>query len=442
MSAYIGNSGVFGSGWMDPFVAEIFSDRQTLSRWLKYCEVVAVCQGKLGLLPVATAEATAAACRSVVINPEAMGLIYKKTGHSLQGFIEEFNRQSPSEAQAGFCWGLTVQDITDSARALALQELNPQMTSCLEDIATGFQELVLKSAGTLQLGRTHGQVGGLISFGLKVLPFRADLHNRIADFKLAALRLERVQLAGSVGGLTAFGDQGWNLRKLVAQDLNLQCGVSSWTAVRGDIRSYARAIQAVSEIFAQFANEIVNLQRTEIAEVLENCSASSVSSITMPHKRNPENAEQIVALGGVVRSQAELLATGYMQEHERDGVGWKLEWVALPLLLGTFFCQARAFRDWLKGLEIRSEKMSSHIRAAGLPCFFDQILMSLGRKMPLGEARSLLSRISKQDPSSAREVILKYLSEPELEDIVSFDRNSRVLEQLCRLGLAELKGET
>ncbi len=52
-----------------------------------------------------------------------------------------------------------------------------------------------------------------------------------------------------------------------------------------------------------FATEIRELQRPEIAEVFESFEAKKqVGSSTMPHKRNPEICERICGLARIVRS--------------------------------------------------------------------------------------------------------------------------------------------
>jgi adenylosuccinate lyase len=55
-----------------------------------------------------------------------------------------------------------------------------------------------------------------------------------------------------------------------------------------------------------------------------------VGSITMPHKRNPEASEHLDTLARLARAQAGVMVEAMVQEHERDGRGWKAEWVVLP----------------------------------------------------------------------------------------------------------------
>jgi 3-carboxy-cis,cis-muconate cycloisomerase len=52
-----------------------------------------------------------------------------------------------------------------------------------------------------------------------------------------------------------------------------------------------------SAICGKIANEIVNLQRTEIGELSEGAAPGAGGSSTMPQKRNPMLAQNVVALG-------------------------------------------------------------------------------------------------------------------------------------------------
>lgn len=94
--------------------------------------------------------------------------------------------------------------------------------------------------------------------------------------------------------------------------------------------------------------------------------AGTVSSITMPHKRDPETAEHLVTLSRLARANASVLLEGMVTEHERDGPGWKAEWPAFNetcLLAGAALAAARAL---LAGLRVHPEAMRCTIdRQAG-----------------------------------------------------------------------------
>ncbi|HEX8934159.1 MAG TPA: adenylosuccinate lyase family protein, partial [Pseudonocardiaceae bacterium] len=90
-----------------------------------------------------------------------------------------------------------------------------------------------------------------------------------------------------------------------------------------------------------------------------------VGSITMPHKRNPEQSEHLVTLARVVRADAGVTLEGLVGDHERDGRSWKAEWVVLPeacLLTGVSLQLASRL---LEGLVVHAGKMRANVEAGG-----------------------------------------------------------------------------
>jgi adenylosuccinate lyase len=81
----------------------------------------------------------------------------------------------------------------------------------------------------------------------------------------------------------------------------------------------------------------------------------------MPHKRNPEASEHLATLARLVRSSASVLMEGMVAEHERDGRGWKAEWIALPdacLLTGAALSFALTL---VEGLEVNVAAMRGNL---------------------------------------------------------------------------------
>ena len=114
---------------------------------------------------------------------------------------------------------------------------------------------------------------------------------------------------------------------------------------------------------ARIGNEVLELQRPEIGELREPTTTDAVGSITMPHKRNPERSEHLDTLARLVRAGAGVLLEGMVQIHERDGRGWKAEWVAFPevcLLTGVALQTAIAL---LSGLEVDAVAMAANVPA-------------------------------------------------------------------------------
>ena len=138
------------------------------------------------------------------------------------------------------------------------------------------------------------------------------------------------QLAGAVGNLAFYGDRGPALRRRFCERLGLGDPGVSWTASRDRPAEFSLVLAMIAATMGRIGNEVVELQRPEIGELREPASPTGVSSITMPHKRNPEMSEHVVTLSRLVRASAAVMLEGVDQVHERDGRGWKAEWVAFP----------------------------------------------------------------------------------------------------------------
>jgi adenylosuccinate lyase len=129
-----------------------------------------------------------------------------------------------------------------------------------------------------------------------------------------------------------------------------------------------------------------------VGEVREPAAPSAVSSITMPHKRNPEIAEHLVTLARLVRAQAGVMLEGMVAEHERDGRGWKAEWVALPeacLLTGAALSFGRRL---LEGLEVDEESMRRNLAASSFSAS-ERVLTALSPELGKHHAQARLQEV-------------------------------------------------
>jgi adenylosuccinate lyase len=85
----------------------------------------------------------------------------------------------------------------------------------------------------------------------------------------------------------------------------------------------------------------------------------------MPHKQNPEASEHLDTLARLARSSAAVMSEAVVQQHERDGRGWKAEWVAWPetCLLAT--AALRIAIGLTEGLIVDAEAMRHNLDRHG-----------------------------------------------------------------------------
>jgi adenylosuccinate lyase len=164
----------------------------------------------------------------------------------------------------------------------------------------------------------------------------------------------------------------------------------SWLTSRDRVVDFAQVLALISGLLARIGGEVYELQRDEIGELREAAAPGTVSSITMPHKRNPERSEHLDTLARLVRANTGVLLEAMVQNHERDGRGWKAEWIAFPevcLFTGTALAVAI---DLLSGLEVDTGRMAANLAARADAVNSEQLLAALAPDMGKHQAQARL----------------------------------------------------
>ncbi len=144
---------------------------------------------------------------------------------------------------------------------------------------------------------------------------------------------------------------------------------------------------------ARIGGEVYELQRPEIGELAEPTTATAVGSITMPHKRNPESSEHLDTLARLARSSAAVLTEGMTQLHERDGRGWKAEWVALPEVCLLTGAALRTARTVVSGLEVHAGVMAANLVRHGDTLASERVLAGLSTRLGKHEAQEAMQEV-------------------------------------------------
>ena len=126
----------------------------------------------------------------------------------------------------------------------------------------------------------------------------------------------------------------------------------------------------------------------------------------MPHKRNPEGSEHLDTLARLVRANAAVLLEGMVGGHERDGRGWKAEWVALPevcLLTGVALAAWRG-RCW-PGWRSTSSAMRANLERLGDQLASEQVLAGLTPRLGKHAAQQLMHDVLAPGRGGVRDVV-------------------------------------
>jgi adenylosuccinate lyase len=368
MSTRITDSPFYQHLWGTAEAREVLGDEGRLRGWLEVIVALARAQAACGVIP-----ASAARLIAEHAVPGRLDLGYaaeqtRQTSHSMLGLIRALQEALPDEAREYVYIGATVQDITDTATALALRRIGAIVWRDLRRIEELVLDLAVTHRSTVMPGRTHGQPGGPVTFGWKAASWADEIRRHLDRLRDGASRWLVGQLGGGVGSLVFYGERGPAVRARFCAELGLADPGISWLSARDRGAEFAQLLALTCGTLARIGGEVYELQRPEIGELAEASPAGTVGSITMPHKRNPESSEHLDTLARLVRANAAVMVEAMAQQHERDGRGWKAEWVALPeaCLLATAALQTAI--GVLAGLTVSAATMRRNLaRHGGYP---------------------------------------------------------------------------
>jgi adenylosuccinate lyase len=414
MVARLTDSEQYAHLWGTEELRAVFEERRRLQSWLDILVALAAAQAELGIIPGEAARAIAAAASGDRLDLAFVAAETRRTSHSTLGLIRGLERVLPPEAREHVYYGATVQDLTDTWTALAMRTVGEVVSRDLDQIRALLVELAARHRDTVMAGRTHGQPGAPITFGLKAASWADEVDRHRARLRQGAARWLVGQLGGAVGTLGFFGDDGPALRARFCARLGLADPGISWLTARDRLAEFGGVLAMVAATLARIGTEVYELQRPEIGELREAVGPEVVGSITMPHKVNPEGAEHLVTLGRLVRVQAGVLLEGMVAEHERDGRAWKAEWAAFPevcLLTGTALALAGRL---LAGLEVDAAAMARNLEASRGHVASERVLAALAPPLGKHRAQALLQEAMRRGRARRQTFEEALLASPDL----------------------------
>lgn len=376
MDAHMIDSAIFGHNWTTPESRALFGEEARVARWLDIVIALAQAQGECGIIPTDSADAIAQ-LRQTELSIGDIATGTRETSHSTLGMIRVLRDLLPDAAAEHVYFGATVQDITDTSQVLELRDTGSLLWRDLWLLEDALLQLAVRHRDTPMAGRTHGQLGSPISFGFKVASWADEVGRHLQRMGEGRSRWLVGQLGGAVGTLGFFGDRALDLRAAFCRRLGLGEPDIAWLSSRDRLAEFTHLIAMSVTSLARIANEVYVLQRREVGELAERTSTSTVGSITMPHKRNPERSEHLGTLARVVRHDSALVTESLVHEGERDGRSWKVEWQAIP---GATLAAAKAVRllgELVDTMRVVPERMLANLDGAAGAIASERVMLAL-----------------------------------------------------------------
>jgi adenylosuccinate lyase len=389
VSTRITDSVLYGHLWGTEETRTIFGEQGRLQGWLDVIAALARAQAAEGVIPAAAAQAIGECARADLIDLDYAARQTRETSHSTLGLIRALQAVLPEQAREHVYAGATVQDITDTWTALAVRRSGAIVWRDLRRIEDLLLSLAVANRATVMPGRTHGQPGSPVTFGWKAASWADEIRRHLGRLRDGAPRWLVGQLGGGVGSLVFYSGRGIAVRARFCAELGLADPVISWLSSRDRGAEFAQVLALVCGTLARIGVEIYELQRPEIGELAEPAPAGAVGSITMPHKRNPEASEHLDTLARLARAQTGVMVEGMAQQHERDGRGWKAEWVALPEVCLLTAAALQTAIELTGGLQVNAAAMRRNLER-GSYSGSEQVLARLAPRLGARRAQALL----------------------------------------------------
>jgi adenylosuccinate lyase len=367
-----------------PEMGRIWTDQNKFDQWLKVELAATEVLAELGEVPADAARRLRAHASFDVSRIHA---IEKEVKHDVIAFTtsvaEKLSAAGDTEASRWLHYGLTSNDIVDTAQALQLKQSSELLLDGIDRLRSVLKRRALEFQNTVQVGRTHGVHAEPITFGLKLAIWYEEAGRNLERFRHAAEDVRVGKISGAVGTLAHIGPEA---EERICERLGLKFApVSSQVIQRDRHAFYISTLALIVAGLEKIALEIRHLQRTEVREAEEFFSKGQKGSSAMPHKRNPITSEQICGLARVVRANAQSAFENIALWHERDISHSSVERIILPdsIILTDYLLNKTT--DLIDNLLVYPERMRRNLDMTNGLIFSGQLLLDLAAEGMLRE---------------------------------------------------------
>jgi adenylosuccinate lyase len=312
-----------------PEMGRIWNDQNRFQQWLEVELAASEALAELGEVPAGAAQLLR---RHAGFEVARIHEIEKEVKHDVIAFTtavsETMAAQGHAEASRWLHYGLTSNDVVDSAQGLLLQQASAILLEGLRGLREVLKRRAQEFQHTVQIGRTHGVHAEPVTFGLKLAIWYEEAGRDLRRLEAAASEVSVGKMSGAVG---TFGHISPAAEERICARLGLTpAPVASQVVQRDRHANFVSVLALVSGLCEKIALEVRHLQRTEVREAEEYFSKGQKGSSAMPHKRNPVTSEQICGLARVVRANVQAAFENNALWHERDISHSSVERVILP----------------------------------------------------------------------------------------------------------------
>jgi adenylosuccinate lyase len=417
------DTGRYGS----PEMKAIFEEERRLENILKVEAAVAYAHATVGNIPKAAGEEIAKKATTKYVTVQRRNEIDRMIGHDLMAAVRALTEVCEGEGKKWVHFGLTSNDVEDTATALQFKEALEIIEKDLIQLENVLKELARKHRDLVMVGRTHGQHIGVITLGLKFAVWLREIARHIQRLGELRKRVLVGKIMGAVGTGAGLGEKSIEVQEIALKRLGLQPADMVTQIIQRDIHSELVSFLAnVACSLDKFGTEIRNLQRTEIQELMEPFEAErQVGSSAMPAKRNPVTCERVCSLAKLMRSLTITSYENIVLWHERDLTNSANERFLFSLAFILLDEMLKKMIIVLSGVVVFPQNMKRNLELTGGLILSERVTGKLVEKgMGRQEAHELVRKcsmkalatgISFKDSLICTDEVSKRLSESEID---------------------------
>lgn len=365
-------------------MGRIWSEENRFRQWLEVELAASEALAELGEVPAQSAKALRA---HADFDVERIAEIEAEVRHDVIAFTtavsEKMAAAGASEHSRWLHYGLTSNDVVDTAQALLIKQASEPIARGIDELRETLKARAFELKDAVIVGRTHGVHAEPTTFGLKLANWYAEASRHAKRFAEAREQIRVGKISGAVGTFAHISPEA---EEKICARLGLEAApISSQVIQRDRHAHYLSSLAGIAASCEKIALEVRHLQRTEVREAQEYFSKTQKGSSAMPHKKNPIASEQICGLARVVRSNALAAFENVALWHERDISHSSVERVILPdstILVDYLLAKTS---DLVRRLLVYPERMKKNLEAGGGLIYSGQLLLELAARGVLRE---------------------------------------------------------
>lgn len=424
---------VFFSGILStPEMRQIFEEKNYVQKMLDVEAALAYAEAELGMIPAEAAKEIAEKADVNLINFEEVRKLLEKTGHFVMAIIISWSKILKNGEYIH--WGVTSQDITDTATVLLIRDAYALILNDLKIIKDHLSNLAIKYKDTPIVGRTHITHAVPMTFGLKVAVWLDEINRHHERFNEMKKRLFVGNITGAVGTLASFDHKGLDVQRLTLERLGLNIPSVSWHSARDVLGEFINGLALAASTLSKIAQQILILMRPEIFEIEEPIPPGAIGSSTMPQKKNPKLSERTIALTRILRGFTVAMSEAIETIDERSFSTQFSEFIIIPESCLLMSAILRNMKTILGGLVVHPENMEKNLSLSKGLINSERVMIALGKYIGRQTAHEVIYHVTMKAWEENRSFEEMLLEDDTIKKFFSAEEIKNLCNPLTYLG--------